>query len=136
VIALDYREGADLDVQIRSAAAAYGPFGVAVAWIHSTPPDAAEAVARAVANPASPCVFVHVLGSAAADPSRPDDGRRARFASIPGLLYREAILGFVVEGGSSRWLTDAEISAGVLRAVEGSAPRTVVGTVTPWSARP
>jgi hypothetical protein len=135
-VALDYRDGDALVAALRHAIGRFGPVGVAVAWVHSTAPGAAEAVARAVADPAAPCRFVHVLGSATADPSRPDDGRRARFAAIPGLEYREAVLGFVVEGGASRWLSDDEISSGVLRAVEGSAPRTVVGTVAPWSARP
>jgi hypothetical protein len=49
---------------------------------------------------------------------------------------RLAVLGFVVENGQSRWLTDAEISDGVGRALESDDPVTIVGTVTPWSARP
>ncbi|NUN53550.1 MAG: hypothetical protein HUU06_12290 [Planctomycetaceae bacterium] len=46
------------------------------------------------------------------------------------------ILGFVREGDRSRWLTDAEIAAGVLGAIAADRPRTVVGVVEPWSARP
>jgi hypothetical protein len=46
------------------------------------------------------------------------------------------VLGFVVENGQARWLTDAEISIGVGQALESEAAVTIVGTVTPWSARP
>jgi hypothetical protein len=46
------------------------------------------------------------------------------------------VLGFVVESGTSRWLTNAEISAGVGHALESEEPVTIIGTVTPWAARP
>jgi hypothetical protein len=46
------------------------------------------------------------------------------------------ILGFVLEGGHSRWLRNAEISQGVLQAIDTDAKRFVVGTIEPWSARP
>jgi hypothetical protein len=49
---------------------------------------------------------------------------------------RVAVLGFMVEHGVSRWLDDAEISAGVGRALESGDPVTIVGTVTPWDVRP
>jgi len=42
----------------------------------------------------------------------------------------------VVEGGHSRWLSNAEISNGVGRALAGADPVTIVGTVSPWPARP
>ncbi|MHA0034909.1 Rossmann-fold NAD(P)-binding domain-containing protein [Deinococcus sp. PESE-13] len=122
----DYRDAAALRAALASAA----PFDRAVVWIHSAAPDAPFVVAEAVQGP-----FFHVLGSAAADPSRPDDGRRTRFAA-QGTDHREIVLGFVREGARSRWLTDAEISAGVWEAVRGDLRRAVVGTVTPWEARP
>ena len=127
----DYRIAAPVAAGRAGAVAAGGPFDLAVAWIHSDAPDAPLAAARRVRGR-----FFHVLGSAAADPSRPDPGRRAAFEALPGLAYREVILGFVLEGGRARWLTDAEIAAGVLEAVAADRPRTVVGVVEPWAARP
>jgi hypothetical protein len=80
-------------------------------------------------------IYCAVLGSASADPARPE--RLAEWRSlIPAPKLRLAVLGFVVENGQSRWLTDAEISDGVGRALESDDPVTIVGTVTPWSARP
>ena len=68
---------------------------------------------------------LRVLGSAAADPSFPAAGKP-----------REVILGFVREGDHSRWLTDPEISAGVLEALYGGKLRSAVATLTLWSKRP
>jgi len=127
-VALDYGDTAALRETVSSLA----PLDLAVCWIHSAAPEAPYVVAEA----GKPRVYVHVLGSAAADPSRPDDGRRERFEAHTDMTYREVILGFVREGGYSRWLTTAEISDGVVVAIESNKLRSVVGTVEPWSARP
>ena len=50
--------------------------------------------------------------------------------------YQAVVLGFVVEDGKSRWLTNAEISDGILAAIASGAPFTIVGTVELWSAKP
>ena len=130
--ALDYREDGALRSALARAVAAHGPPELAVCWIHSTAPDAPWTVA-AVCRPRR---YVHVLGSAALDPARPDDGRRARFEALDGLVYTEVVLGFVHDGRHARWLTNDEIAQGVIAAIEDAAPRSVVGTVEPWSARP
>jgi len=130
-VPVDYRRTRDLESALAEATAARGPFTTAVAWIRSDAPDAALAAARSVRGP-----FFHVLSSAEADPARPDAGRRARFAGIAGVSYHEVILGFVREGGRSRWLLNSEISRGVLDAVAAAAPRAIVGAVEPWSERP
>ena len=57
-------------------------------------------------------------------------------ALYPNIQYRQVILGFVIEGGRSRWLTHAEISGGVLDAVRNDRLFSIVGTVEPWSLRP
>lgn len=133
-IPVDYRDGDALTAALRDAVAAHGPLELAVVWIHSIAPEAPLQVARATV--AASCRFFHLLGSAAADPSAPDTGRRERFESIPGLSYHEVVLGFVLEGRRSRWLTNDEIAAGVLAAIDSAAARSVVGAVEPWSARP
>ncbi len=53
------------------------------------------------------------------------------FQPLAAPKLRIAVLGFVVENAHSRWLTDAEISAGVGRALESDEPVTIVGMVTP-----
>jgi hypothetical protein len=135
-VCVDYRDADAFAFGLGEAARDLGPPSLAVVWAHSSAPDAPLAVAKACDVGGRRVAFVHVLGSAAADPSQPDAERAARFAAFPRLAYREVILGFVVERGRSRWLTDDEIAGGVLHAVDTDAARTVVGVVEPWDARP
>lgn len=136
-IAVDYRDTAALTAAINTALTERGPVTLALAWIHSTAPEAPLAAANALSGAGVPFHYCHVLGSAAADPSRPQPDRVAQFQQVPGLTYHEVILGFVLQpGGRSRWLTHSEISQGVLDAIAAGAQRHIVGTVEPWSLRP
>ncbi|MFG0313087.1 MAG: hypothetical protein ACF8LL_02710 [Phycisphaerales bacterium] len=45
-------------------------------------------------------------------------------------------LGFVIENNRSRWLSDEEVSKGVLDAFVSGASESTVGTLEPWDARP
>jgi NAD(P)-dependent dehydrogenase (short-subunit alcohol dehydrogenase family) len=136
-IPVDYRDASTLDRKLVEATSAFGPIRVAICWIHLDAPEAPFIVANRVSSPGSPCRYFDVLGSAYADPATSEAFARASaFEQIPGLLYRQIILGFMVESGHSRWLTDGEICEGVIHAVERDQWKTVVGTVAPWSARP
>jgi glycine/D-amino acid oxidase-like deaminating enzyme len=130
-LALDYRDTVALQTALEAATKERGPFDLAVVWIHSTAPEAPFVVARFVHGR-----YFHVLGSASADPSRPDTERRRRFARFARLDYREVVLGFVVERSRSRWLSHEEISQGVLEAIDTDARHFVVGVLEPWEARP
>jgi hypothetical protein len=126
---LDYHDAAAFDAGL----SARGPFARCVAWMHDDDQDRALRVARRVSG-----VYCQVLGSASADPARPERLAewQALFRPLGRPVLRLAVLGFVVENGRSRWLTDAEISSGVGDALVREAAVTVVGTVTPWRARP
>ena len=128
---LDYSDADRLGDALAGAQDSHGPFDLALGWIHGTVPEAPRQVIRALRVGAT---FWHVLGSAAADPTAVADDRRLH--PPEGVRYHQVILGFVVEGGRSRWLTNDEISAGVLDALRGAARCHVVGTVRSWSARP
>lgn len=117
---VDYRNAELLELALKHN----GLFDRMVAWIHSDAPEALGVLRQCVMGD-----VLHVLGSAAADPGFP--------TCIPAAGEpREVILGFVRVGSASRWLTDAEISAGVLQALLTDQQRSVVGTVTPWTERP
>ncbi|MBI0445345.1 short-chain dehydrogenase [Deinococcus sp. DB0503] len=126
LLALDYRDTAALEQALAQA----GPVDRAVVWIHGTAPEAPAVVVRHVHGP-----YWHVLGSAVANPAKPHSRRREQFAAL-GNDYREIILGFVLEGDNSRWLTHAEISGGVLHALRHDLKRHVIGVVEPWARRP
>ena len=116
------------------ALAALDPPDLAIAWIHGRLPDARRALAERV-KPGGR--LVHVLGSAHGDPSHPERlAEMAKAAEGLPITYQAAVLGFVVEGSRSRWLSNDEISRGVFEAVQSGAPLRIIGTVEPWSARP
>ena len=74
-ISIDYRKTDQLVRELDSAANEHGPTELVVAWIHSVAPEAPLAVAPAAARGDHPVRYVHVLGSAADDPSKPDKAR-------------------------------------------------------------
>ena len=136
-LALDYRDTTALQTQLKHAIQQFGPITLAVCWIHAVAPEAPFVVAETVGNGNSICRYIDVVGSAGADPSQAALERIARIQHVPMIAYQRVILGFVQEQGNSRWLTNMEISQGVLHAVEhADQEKYIVGTVHPWSARP
>lgn len=135
-IQVDYQNGALLRVKIEEAVNTFGPVILAVCWIHSIAPQAPYIVAESIGRGPAVGRYFDVRGSAAADPSHPEPQREVGFQQFTYILYRRIILGFVLRNGGSRWLTNDEISTGVLQAIERDAALYVVGTVQPWSARP
>ncbi|GAB3695501.1 short-chain dehydrogenase [Nocardiopsis oceani] len=105
------------------------PFDLLVAWVH-TPHR--ERVLTAVEPLLSKrAVVVEVWGSASRNP----------LTTLPppvlDLPTHQAVLGYQRHNGGTRWLTDGEISEGVLAAARsaltGALPRVhEVGTLTPW----
>lgn len=132
-LALDYRDLPALDAGLEQCAVEIGPIARCVAWMHDDDLDRVLRIAAHVRD-----VYCQVLGSASADPSRPDllAPWQTAFATLRKPVLRLAVLGFVVEGEAARWLSNTEISAGVGRALESDQPITIVGTVRPWSRRP
>jgi hypothetical protein len=129
----DYYDETGFGCALDAAVERSGPADLAVAWFHTLKLPAPRLVAERVCGR-----MFQVLGSAMADPSHPErlEIARAVAADLPTCVTRQVILGFEVEAGRSRWLTDAEISGGVLDAVRSDRSCTVVGQVEPWSARP
>ena len=129
-IACDYNDGVALSEALSQIEAP----DLVVAWIHGRAPHARRALAECLAAEGR---FVQVLGSAHADPAHPE--RLAEMEkSVEGLPidYQAAVLGFVVDGGKSRWLTKAEVCAGLFAAIESEQPVSIIGTMEPWSAKP
>ena len=109
-------------------------FDLVLVWMHSSGEQSLSALLDFLAKQTQTVDFFHVVGSAVADPSR--EGETQMLAQGASLRYHRIILGFQPTPAGSRWLTNEEISAGTLRAVRERRTSHVVGTVTPWSARP
>lgn len=73
----------------------------------------------------------HILGSSS------DVHRNKRENTLPaGCSYRQIQLGFVIEGAHSRWLTNKEISDGVIDAIKKANKIQTIGQIDPWEKRP
>lgn len=106
----DYRHPSVLQAVLDRATQSRGPIELALCWIHTDAPEAARVVAEALAPGAR---LVQVFGT-----------RVWPLEDVPlHVAYRQVLLGSI--GG--RWLSDEEISAGVLEAIERDRPVAVVG---------
>ena len=102
-----------------------------VVWIHND--ELAIRVADLVATQPA-CRLFHVVGSAGADPSLMAATLRQRQPPSTA-IYHQVILGRVRASEGTRWLTNEEISAGVLDAIARAEPEYIVGTMQPWPSR-
>lgn len=129
----DYYDEAGFVQALDAATARSGPITLAVSWIHTLKIPANRRLAERVRGR-----LFQVLGSAAADPDHPWrlDLGRAVADGLPDCALRQVVLGFKIEDGRSRWLTNDEISAGVLRAIQADLTYSIIGQSEPWSARP
>ena len=129
----DYHDEAGFRAALEAAVLRHGPIDLAVAWFHTLKIAAPRMLAQQVRGR-----MFQVLGSATADPAHPHRlGSAAAVADgLVDCRLRQVVLGVRVVGDRSRWLTNDEISAGVLEAVRSDRPLSVIGQVEPWSARP
>jgi len=115
-----------------------GPFDLALTWFH--PP--AEILRAALDGMIAPNGrLVEVMGSRSLLLGKEGEAsiaeRRAQaMAMQDAFTYAQVILGFVLEGASSRWLTHEEISAAAIAQMEQPQARLVAGTLEPWERRP
>lgn len=113
-LSLDYRSTDELRHGLAEAIRERGPIELAVCWIHTDAPDGPGVVAESVASGGR---LVQIFGN-----------RVWPLSPVPdGVEYAQVLLGGVREGSGSRWLTDDEISTGVLAAVGAGDPVAVVG---------
>lgn len=129
----DYYDEAAFRAALNAAVARSGPIDLAVAWFHTLKIPAPRLLAEQVRGR-----MFQVLGSAVADPTHPErlDTARKVAEGLPDCAIRQVVLGFRIEGERSRWLTNDEISQGVLAAVQADLTYSIIGQSEPWSAKP
>jgi len=134
---MDYRNTEQLCSHLTNYTDTYGKFDSVVSWCHS---EVSEGVQQTIADYVVSRYF-NIFGSAAANPH--DQSILTEFwksveQSNPALHSHSIVLGFIVKKGirTSRWLTNSEISDGVLQAFENKKAEHIVGQVEPWPLRP
>ena len=131
---LDYTDYDELVKKVGISIERYGLIELVVSWIHSTAPDAGRLIAEQINESGGEFIFYDVLGSEYEDPSA--EKTLPGFASLEYIKYRRVITGFVLEKRSSRWLTNEEISSGVMEAINNDWEYSIIGTTEPWEKRP
>ncbi|MGD6965511.1 hypothetical protein ACQCVP_03640 [Rossellomorea vietnamensis] len=106
-----------------------GTFDEAVIWMRSSAEESFEAVMEFLSKTCGHLDVFRLHGSSAAYQPLPEN----HFQSIN---MHHIILGFKIEGGESRWLTNAEISEGVNAALETRIPVVIIGVTEPCHRRP
>jgi len=121
-LSVDYRDYPGLTQAINKLCD-NGPVRLVVAWIHSTAPDALQAVVNVISfRQSDEWKLFHVLSSISQDPVV------TAGLDLPELCeYHQVQLGYEVEGSSRRWLTDDEISDGIIGAIKSNQAYSVIG---------
>lgn len=134
----DYEDSRQFAAALEQARLAHGPIRLSVAWFRTLKVEAPRLLAEAVGEAGLAGDLYLVLGSAVADPQRPDRlvTARAIGVGLPECRLHPVILGFETGQGRGRWLEHAEISSATLMAVATGAALTVIGRTRPWSLRP
>ena len=133
-ILLDYTDYKKLEEEIDLSIERYGDISLAISWIHSAAPDAPSLIAGTINNKSEEFRFFEILGYEYANPS--GESYTPGFANLDHIKYRQIILGFILDGENSRWLTDEEISSGVLKVVKDDLVRSTIGVTEPWDRHP
>lgn len=124
---VDYNEQSSLGECVRNAVKEYGPISVVVSWTPSL--SSLELVSKIVSEKSSEWKLFQVKGS------------RRYFEedslNVPaGCEHRSVYLGFILVDDDSRWLTNEEISEGVIKSVKNDEEKAIVGTLHPYEKRP
>lgn len=138
-ISCDYHDINSLKIKLKHHTDSLGVFDFSVCWVHE--PSEIK-VCSAVAEFTKHSLW-HVVGSAVANPSKPDEISNRLFffnQHYPDIDYRIIILGFIIKNCSksnnSRWLYNSEISTGINVALKNGLTVNVIGITAPWSLRP
>lgn len=133
---LDYSYYKFLSKNLQSAVEKFGNIELVISWIYSTAPLAPNVIADKINSYDAAFCFFDILGSAYANPLLNRVEREEKLKENKNLKYRKIVLGFKIENNSSRWLTNEEISSGVIEAVKTDKAESVIGVISPWDKRP
>ncbi|RAP56236.1 hypothetical protein [Oleiagrimonas sp. MCCC 1A03011] len=125
MVQLDWSEQDAFLAGIQSHIESTEPPDLVLAWIHN------DKLALRLASTLGKfqLAFFHVIGSATSNPARVASRVSSALQPSASIQYYQVVLGAAKDGGHVRWLTHAEISAGVLKAIQSHRPQFVVGAL-------
>lgn len=126
-LVVDYSNYALLEEQVSGAIKKYGPISLVVSWTPLL--KSLEIINTLASKQKNPWALYQVMGS-------------SRYFENNSLVvpdnckHRSIYLGFIIEGDQSRWLSNSEISQGVIRNIEEDSFESIIGTLHPYERRP
>lgn len=133
LISQDYRDTKNFIKVIKKNIKLHGSFDIIISWIHSNANNSLLQLIDTLVKYNKTTIFYHIKGSASSTTSNTTtkcDLFNTR------LDYREIFLGFKIDNNSSRWLTNTEISNGIIDAVNSNILKCIVGQTEPIDLRP
>ena len=126
-IYVDYRDSEKLGHELARLCCKSGCIDTTVSWIHPEQSVAAFGVTAEYTK----AHFYSVLGSSDGKPDEADPVKQTILASNPNLAVYAIALGFILDPviQSHRWLTNEEISTGVLQAFDERQSHFIVGNL-------
>ncbi|WP_043932612.1 short-chain dehydrogenase [Bacillus sp. EB01] len=128
---VDYRNNDQLKEKINLTIKQNGEIDIVVAWIHSTAEKALPIIVNEVSKGKYHWQLFHILGS-----SSDLEDIKNKIPAPSSCGYYQVQLGFISEGSQSRWLTNNEISEGVIEAIKQKKKLLTIGQIQPWEKRP
>lgn len=130
-IIVNYDNDLELKDKLENSVKKNGPIKLVVAWIHSYAENALQIISQVATKNENQWKLFHILGSS----KNLTDIKKA--ANVPdSCQYHQVQLGFILEKNNSRWLTNKEISVGVIDSILKEKPIYTVGVLEPWNKRP
>ncbi|SDY75180.1 short-chain dehydrogenase [Bacillus sp. 166amftsu] len=128
-ISLDYHDSDILKQSIKGAIKQNGPITLVIAWIHTTAKKALQVICEEIELHSKSYGLFHILGSSASQLERQKIGSSS-------CDYHRILLGFILQGEHSRWLSHEEIAEGVIAGIQSKQSDCIIGTLEPWELRP
>lgn len=128
-ISLDYHDSDILKQSIKGTIKQNGPITLVIAWIHTTAKKALQVICEEIELHSKSYGLFHILGSSASRLERQKIGSSS-------CDYHRILLGFILQGEHSRWLTHEEIAEGVIAGIQSKQSDCIIGTLEPWELRP
>lgn len=128
---VDYTDGKKLQEKLKNTISKNGEIDLVVAWIHSYATEALSIIIDEVSNRKHRWQLFHILSS------RSNTETIREHIAIPHFCtYYQVQLGFIIDDSCSRWLTNEEISSGVIEAIKKKENVATIGQVEPREKRP
>lgn len=126
-ILVDYRNEAELRENLNSFKKKNGEIDLVVAWIHSIAENALDLIIKEFSNSNNhKWILFHILGSNANL-----EEIKNNINILEDCQYHQIQLGYIRENGYSRWLTNEEISNGVIDSIINEKLINIIGLTGP-----